>query len=316
LLAEQKRIAKASWKETATATECDRQRQLVLTLLKFSREVQIALCVYELTYTDEDADLEQSLQLAVDEAEVVYQRQTQYCAANIKKGKQLRALQFAFEKVNFQMTMVCREHASNVADLKKLEARIENCKTKVPIPEEDLVTMERRLEETLAIIAFKTRAMDLLMTGACIEDKEFVCQIGTAPPMSTTEALPASGSQPAPDADMNADDESDQESLDNSAVASDHMSVEGDNDENSPGDVSPSKRAKIAPSSYAEFVSGDASRNEISARSLSAAGPRKMFGRDAIGNGYDILREHTALVVPDTRYPESRFLDRISVEKV
>jgi hypothetical protein len=39
LVAEQKRLAKASWKETATATECDRQRHLVLTLLKFSREV-------------------------------------------------------------------------------------------------------------------------------------------------------------------------------------------------------------------------------------------------------------------------------------
>ena len=76
LLAEQKRLAKASWKETATATECDRQRQLVPTLLKLSREVQIALCVYELTDTDEDADLEQSLKLVVDNAEVVYQRQT------------------------------------------------------------------------------------------------------------------------------------------------------------------------------------------------------------------------------------------------
>jgi hypothetical protein len=115
--------------------------------------------------------LEQSLKLAVDKAEVVYQRQTQHCAAHVKKGKQLRALQLAFEKVNFQMTMVCREHASSVEALKKIEARIENCKTLVPIPEEDLVTMERRRDETSAIIAFKTRAMDLLMTGACIEDK-------------------------------------------------------------------------------------------------------------------------------------------------
>jgi hypothetical protein len=317
LLAEQKRLAKASWKETATATECDRQRGLVRQLLKLSHEVQIAICAYELTDTEADAELEQSLKLAADTAEEVFQQQALYGAVHVKKGKQLRALQLAFEKVNFQMTMVCREHASNVADLKKLEARIQDCKVTVPRPEEELVTMERRREETLAIIAFKIRAMDLLMTGACIEDKEFVCQIGTAPPMSTTEVLPASGSQPAPDADMNADDESDQESLDNSAVASDHMSVDGDNDENSPGDISPSKRAKVAPStSYAEFVSGAASRNEISARSQSAAGPRKMFGRDVIGNGYDILREHAALVVPDTRYPESRFLDRISVEKV
>ena len=94
LLAEQKRLAKASWKETATATECDRQRHLVLTLLKFSRDdVQAALCVYELTDTDEDADLEQSLKSLVDDAELLYQRQKQYCAAHVKKGKQLlRAL--------------------------------------------------------------------------------------------------------------------------------------------------------------------------------------------------------------------------------
>ena len=70
------------------------------------------------------------------------------------------------------------------------------------------------------------------MTAAMIEDKEFVYRIGTVPPVSTTEALPASGSQLATDADMNTD----QESLDSSAVASDHMSVDGDYDVNSPGD--------------------------------------------------------------------------------
>jgi hypothetical protein len=86
------------------------------------------LCsVYELTNTDEDADLEQSLKLVVDGAELLYQRQKQYCAANVKKGKQLRALQLAFEKVDFQMRMVCREHASSVEALKNIEALIANC---------------------------------------------------------------------------------------------------------------------------------------------------------------------------------------------
>ena len=42
----------------------------------------------------------------------------------------------------------------------------------------------------------------------------------------------------------------------------------------------------------------------------------EMFCRDAIGNCYDIIREHAALILSDTRYPESRILDRISVEKV
>jgi hypothetical protein len=41
-----------------------------------------------------------------------------------------------------------------------------------------------------------------------------------------------------------------------------------------------------------------------------------MFGGAAIGNGYDFVPEYAELVVPDVRYPASRFLDRISVEKV
>ena len=107
------------------------------------------------------------------------------------------------------------------------------------------------------------------------------------------------------DADVFNTTESDQESLDNSAAASDHMSVDGDYDENSPGDTLPSKRARTASSSsYAEFISGTASRNAAMIASRS-------FCRDAIGNCYDIIREHAALILPDTRYPESRILGRI-----
>jgi hypothetical protein len=51
-------------------------------------------------------------------------------------------------------------------------------------------------------------------------------------------------------------------------------------------------------------------RNTAAARSLSLARSRKMFGRDAIGNGYNVTAEHSALVVSDSHYPESRFLDR------
>jgi hypothetical protein len=215
----------------------DRQRQLVVILLKFSRAVQAAMCIiYESTNTDEDEDLEQSLKSAVDDAVLLYQQQKQFFAAGVKKGKQLRALQLAFEKVDFQMRMVYREYASNVETLKQIEARIASYKTLDPVPAEDLVAVERRQQDTSTIIAFKTRAYDLLMTAAMIEDKEFVYRIGTVPPVSTTEALPASGSQLATDADMNTAAESDQESLDNSAVASDHMSVDGDYDVNSPGD--------------------------------------------------------------------------------
>ena len=176
---------------------------------------------------------------------------------------------------------------------------------------------QRQRETSIIIIAFKIQALCLLMSAYMIDDKEFVCRVGTVPLLSTTGALPASGSLPITDADVFNTSESDQESLDNSAAASDHMTVDGDYDGYLPGDASPSKRARTASSSsYAEFISGTAARNAIASRSLTTAGSQKMFGRDAIGNGYDIIRKHTALILPDTRYPESRFLDRISVEKV
>ena len=121
----------------------------MLTLLKFSRAVvQVALCVYELTNTDEDENLEKSLKSLVDDAEILFQRQKQYCAAGVKKGKQVRALQLAFEKVEFQIRMVYREYASSVEALKKIEAQIVNYKSSDPIPAEDLVAMERRQEKT------------------------------------------------------------------------------------------------------------------------------------------------------------------------
>ena len=76
------------------------------------------------------------------------------------------------------MRMVYREYASSVEALKKLEAQIARLKTLDPVPAEDLVAVERRQQEILAIIAFKIRALDLLMTAAMTEDKEFVCSIG------------------------------------------------------------------------------------------------------------------------------------------
>ena len=155
LLADQKRQDKASWKKSAMG---NRQRQLVVILLKFSRAVQAAMCIYESTNTDEDEDLEQSLKSAVDNAVLLYQQQKQFFAAGVKKGKQLRALQLAFEKVDFQMRMVYREYASNVETLKQIEARIASYKTLDPVPAEDLVAVERRQQDTSTIIAFKTRA--------------------------------------------------------------------------------------------------------------------------------------------------------------
>jgi hypothetical protein len=244
------------------------------------------MCAYEYNRADEDEDLERSLKSAVDKSVLLYQQQQQNFAAGVKKGKQLRVLQSAFDKVNFQMRMVFREYASNVEALKRIEARIAKYKTSNPVPVEDLVEVERRQRETSTIIAFKIEALDLLMSAAMIVDKEFVCRVGPVPPVSTTEALPASGSLLVTDADgillLNL--------TKNSAAASDHMSVDGDYDENSPGNASPSKRARTASSSsYAEFISGTAFRNAIASRSLPAAGHQKMFGRDAIGNGYDIM---------------------------
>ena len=120
---------------------------------------------------------------------------------------------------------VYREYAYNKEVLKKIEAKIASFKTSLdPVPAEDLVAAERRQQDTSTIIAFKGQALDLLMTAVMIEDKEFLCRIGTAPPVSTTAELPASGSLLVTDADMHTAAESDQESLDNSAEASDHIS--------------------------------------------------------------------------------------------
>ena len=68
LLAEQKRLAKASWKESAMATECGRQQ--------FSRAVQAAMCEYEAIndeYDDVEEDLERNLKSTVDNAVLLYQ---------------------------------------------------------------------------------------------------------------------------------------------------------------------------------------------------------------------------------------------------
>ena len=73
MLTEQKRVTKVSWKESTMATECDRQRQLLVTLLTFSSRascmcMQAAICAY-------DYNLEKNLQAAVDEAKLLYQQQ-------------------------------------------------------------------------------------------------------------------------------------------------------------------------------------------------------------------------------------------------
>jgi hypothetical protein len=212
LLAEQKRLAKASRKEAAMATECGRQRQLLVTLLPFSRAVQAALCEYEAItdeYDDVEEIVERNLKATVDNAVLLYQQQQQIFAAGVKKGKQFRLLQSLFDKVDFQMRMVYREYAYNKEVLKKIEAKIADFKAALdPLLAEDLVAAERRQQDTSTIIAFKAQALDLLMTAVMIEDKDFFCRIGTVPLVSTTAELPASESQPAPDADMNAADES------------------------------------------------------------------------------------------------------------
>ncbi len=88
-------------------------------------------------------------------------------------------------------------------------------------------------------------------------------RVGSVPPVSTTGALPVSRPPPVTDADVFNTVESDQESLGDSAAASDHMCVDGDDDGNAPGDASPSKRARTASSSsYAEFISGTAASKE------------------------------------------------------
>ena len=87
---------------------------------------------------------------------------------------------------------VYREYAYNKEVLKKIEAKIASFKTSLdPVPAEDLVAAERRQQDTSTIIAFKGQALDLLMTAVMIEDKEFLCRIGTVPPVSTIAELPA-----------------------------------------------------------------------------------------------------------------------------
>ena len=254
LLAEQKRLAKASWKESVTATECGRQRQLLVALLPFSRAVQAAMYEYE-TIDDEDAVAEQQLKTTVDNAVLLYQQQQLIFAAGVKKGKQFRLLQSLFEKVDFQMRMVYREYASNKDVQKETEDQIALLNSEPSSLAKDIAAAERRLQDTSAIIAFKGQALDLLMTAVMIEDKEFLCRIGTVSPVSTTAELPASGSAIVNDADMYTAAESDQESLDNSAEGSDHMSVDYDDNDNLPGDALPYKRARTASSSsYAEFI--------------------------------------------------------------
>ena len=135
------------------------------------------------------------------------------------------------------------------------------------------------------------------MNADSIDDnKEFVCRVGS------TGALPASRPPPVTDADVFNTAESDQESLGDSAAASDHICVDGDDDGNAPGDASPSKRARTASSSsYAEFISGTAASKECDSLEISYfSGTSNIFGRDAIiGNVYDIIREHAALILPE-----------------
>ena len=61
---------------------------------------------------------------------------------------------------------------------------------------------QRQRETSIIIIAFKIQALGLLMSAYMIDDKELVCRVGTIPLMSTTGALPASGSLPVTDADV------------------------------------------------------------------------------------------------------------------
>jgi hypothetical protein len=94
------------------------------------------------------------------------------------------------------MRMVFREYyASQMETMRRIGARIARYNTLEPVPD-DLVKVEQRQRETSIIITFKIQALGLLMSADMIDDKEFVCRIGPVPPMSTTGALPASGSLP------------------------------------------------------------------------------------------------------------------------
>ena len=67
------------------------------------------MCAYEYNRANEDEDLERSLKSAVDESVLLYQQQQQKFAAGVKKGKQLRMLQSAFDKVDLQLRMMLSE---------------------------------------------------------------------------------------------------------------------------------------------------------------------------------------------------------------
>ena len=61
--AEQKRVAKVSWKES--------QRQLLVTLLNSPRAVQAAMCAYEYNPVDNDEDAGKIIKAAVVEEEML-----------------------------------------------------------------------------------------------------------------------------------------------------------------------------------------------------------------------------------------------------
>ena len=68
--AEQKRVAKVSWKES--------QRQLLVTLLNSSRAVQAAMCAYEYNPVDNDEDTEKIIKAAVVEEELLLQKKRRF----------------------------------------------------------------------------------------------------------------------------------------------------------------------------------------------------------------------------------------------
>ena len=124
-----------------------------------------------------------------------HQQQQQIFAAGVKKGKQLRALQSAFERVDFQMRVVFREYASQMETMRIIGARIARYNTLEPFPD-NLVKVKQRQRETSIIITFKIQTLGLLMSADMIDDKKFVCRVGPVPPVSTTGALPAPESLP------------------------------------------------------------------------------------------------------------------------
>lgn len=150
LLAEQKKAAKVAWKESALATEASRQRQLLVSLLTFSRAVDDADCEFQYTNTEDNEELENTLHDVIDEAKIQYEKQKQIFAAGVKKGKQFRALQSAYEKVDLQMRMVFREYYFQKHTVTKIEARIADKKNRDPVP--DLSAVELQLREVSTIV--------------------------------------------------------------------------------------------------------------------------------------------------------------------